>query len=427
VRFFKHATHFDFVGTRRYAYVISGLLILAGIISMAIHGGPRYGIDFTGGLALSLDLAPKVPLQTLHQSMIQNGVDSVKAAEAIALIYRAETSAVVNPAKVATKTAVPADSVRADSLVADVKVTDLARRFPDLASKYASPDRVILQLKKAGITDPEAYVKQITGGIKPVTSEMLRDAMKEAGIKGAELQDVQIPGADGITRTGFQIRIAQQEGMKDKVLELLKNKFPETITDNQRDFIISSDEIGAKIGKEIRSKAFLAIIFSFIGMIIYIWWRFRFTFGIAAVIALVHDVLTTLAMFSLLNMEVDLTVIAALLTLVGYSVNDTIVVFDRIRENMRLYRKKTTAEIFNDSINETLSRTIITSFTVFIVVLILYIFGGSVIHGFAFALLFGVVTGTYSSIYIASPVVIEYYQHRERQEAKRKLAAKGRK
>jgi preprotein translocase SecF subunit len=433
VRFIKHQTHFDFVGTRRVAYWISGLLILAGIVSMAIKGGPRYGIDFTGGLALTVDLAPKVSLQKLHDSMIQNQVDSIKAGTAIALIYRAETVASVKKTTTPANPAVPAvvdtTTAKADSVVVEdkVNVANVAKRFPDLATKYAAPDKVAKFLQQAGVQNPESYIQQLTGSVKTVDSEMLRDAMKKDGIKGAEIQDVQIPGVDGVTRTGFQIRLTKQEGMKDKVIETIQKNFPETITDNQRDYIVSSDEIGAKIGKELRDKAILAVVFSCLIMIVYIWVRFRFTYGIAAVIALVHDVLTTMAMFSLLNLEIDLTVIAAILTLVGYSINDTIVVFDRIRENIRLYRKKTLPEIFNESINETLSRTIITSLTVFIVVLILWLFGGSVIHNFSFALLFGVITGTYSSIYIASPIVIEYYQWSEKKKEKQKQALKGKK
>lgn len=145
-------------------------------------------------------------------------------------------------------------------------------------------------------------------------------------------------------------------------------------------------------------------------MLIYIWFRFELIYGIAAVVATFHDVLITLGFFSLLNKEITLTVIAALLTLVGYSMNDTIVVFDRIRENVRLNRRENFVDLVNRSINQTLSRTILTSGLTFLTVLALFLFGGEVIHGFSFALVVGVIIGTYSSIYIASPIVVFFQQ-----------------
>jgi len=179
------------------------------------------------------------------------------------------------------------------------------------------------------------------------------------------------------------------------------------------------DTVGPKIGSELKGKAFLAIIYSLLGIIIYIWWRFEFTYGIAAVIALFHDVLITLGLFSIFDKEISLTIVAALLTIVGYSLNDTIVVFDRIRENFRNSRKDTFDRIINKSINDTISRTIITSLTTFVVVLSLFIFGGNVIHDFAFAIIIGVVVGTYSSIFIASPILVEHYQRQHNKTTKK--------
>lgn len=166
--------------------------------------------------------------------------------------------------------------------------------------------------------------------------------------------------------------------------------------------------VGPKVGKDLTNKAILAIIFSWIGMLVYIAWRFEFRYGLGAITALIHDTIITIGALSLLNKEFTLTIVAALLTIIGYSINDTIVVFDRIRENRKKDLKKSLGDLINASINETLSRTILTSFTVFIVLLTLFFLGGPVIHDFAFALLVGIVIGTYSSIFIASPIVLAF-------------------
>jgi len=166
--------------------------------------------------------------------------------------------------------------------------------------------------------------------------------------------------------------------------------------------------VGPKVGRDLTNKAILSIVFAWIGMLIYIAWRFEFRYGLGAIIALIHDTIITIGALSLLNKEFTLVIVAALLTIIGYSINDTIVVFDRIRENRKKDLKKSLAEIINPSVNETLSRTILTAFTVILVLLSLFFLGGPVIHDFAFALLVGVVIGTYSSIVIASPIVLAF-------------------
>tara|TARA_Y100001960_G_C14701075_1_gene841658 strand:- start:787 stop:1617 length:831 start_codon:yes stop_codon:yes gene_type:complete len=166
------------------------------------------------------------------------------------------------------------------------------------------------------------------------------------------------------------------------------------------------ESVGPKIGKELQSDAILAIALALSMILLYIGFRFDFYYAIGSVLALIHDVLITLGIFSLLSYEIDLSIIAAFLTIVGYSLNDTIVVFDRIRENIPKHVKKTLEEVINVSLNQTLSRTIITSFTTLIVVMVLFYFGGEVIHLFAFALIVGVFIGTYSSMFIASPVIV---------------------
>jgi preprotein translocase subunit SecF len=164
--------------------------------------------------------------------------------------------------------------------------------------------------------------------------------------------------------------------------------------------------VGPKVGRDLTRKAILAIIFSWIGILVYVGIRFEFRYALGGIIALVHDVLVTITFLSLFGKEFDLNIVAALLTIVGYSINDTIVIFDRIRENARKNIKQSLDNIINASVNQTLSRTILTSFTVFIVLLVLFFSGGQVIHDFAFTLIIGTISGVYSTVFIASPIVL---------------------
>ncbi len=164
--------------------------------------------------------------------------------------------------------------------------------------------------------------------------------------------------------------------------------------------------VGPKVGKELKEKGLEAIIYALIGILLYVSWRFEFRFALGAVLALFHDVTITAGVFALLHKQMDLQILAALLTIVGYSLNDTIVVYDRIRENMAARRGESFVDLVNRSINETLSRTILTSFTTFLAVFALWVLGSEVIRGFAFAMMIGIIVGTYSSIFIASPLVV---------------------
>ena len=199
------------------------------------------------------------------------------------------------------------------------------------------------------------------------------------------------------------------------LLSDLRGAFPGTQVELRR-----VESVGPKIGGELRTAAVNSIFVGLFGIIIYVWFRFVLRYGIAAILALVHDVSLTLGLFSLLNLEISLQIVAALLTIVGYSINDTIVVFDRIRENMKLRRRESYREVINRSINETLSRTILTSATTMAVSVTLWLLGGPVIRDFALALSFGIFVGTYSSIFIASPLLVWWY---ERQVEDKKRAA----
>ncbi len=295
-------TSIDFVGKRRTMFIVSGLIILAGIISLVIQGGPKYSIDFTGGVSVEITILPQ------------------------------------------------------EEGLAEINVSDI------------------------------------------------RDALKDGGYEDAEIQ--RYSGTNH-----YLIKTQQAEGEGEELIAKITEKFPKYEVEAR-----SQEKIGPKIGRELRGKAVLAIFYSLLGIILYIWWRFQFTFGVAAVAALFHDVLITVGIFSIVGKEISLNIVAALLTIVGYSLNDTIVVFDRIREDLKIYRRESYESVINHSINETLNRTVITSLTTFIVVLSLYLFGGTVIHDFAFALMIGIVVGTYSSIFIASPIMVEYFLKREQKK-----------
>ena len=191
------------------------------------------------------------------------------------------------------------------------------------------------------------------------------------------------------------------EGLSENVKTALKNRFGRESLEVRR-----VEMVGPKVGKDLRKKGMLAVTFSILGMLFYIWWRFELRFGVGAIICLIHDVTITLGALSLTNKSVDLPIIAALLTVVGYSVNDTIIISDRIRENLKKMSRGRLRDIVNKSINQTLSRTCITAGTTLMVVIALFFLGGEVIHDFAFTLLVGIFVGTYSSIFVASPLLI---------------------
>jgi preprotein translocase SecF subunit len=236
--------------------------------------------------------------------------------------------------------------------------------------------------------------------------------MDRVGLGRAEIKTFGSP-RDILVRT-----VEQAEGnvIGDKIQGALKEHFP-----SNPYTVLKEDKIGPKIGAELRMNALYAVVATLVAIWLYVGFRFKFIYGVGAVVALFHDVLVTLGMVSIFdgvfNLEISQNMIAAFLTLVGLSVNDTVVIFDRIRENQKIFRSMPLPELINKSLNETLSRTIITSGTIFIVLIVLLIFGGEVIRGFSFALTVGIITGTYSSIYMASAIVLEWAL-RSRKEAK---------
>ncbi|HJV35660.1 protein translocase subunit SecF [Geomonas sp.] len=232
---------------------------------------------------------------------------------------------------------------------------------------------------------------------QPVTTEQARAALGKEGIKDVELQEI---------KEGNKLLIKMRKStistgkVADAVEAALKKQMPSNPYS-----VESSTEIGPSIGAKLKNDTMIAVLISMLGIVLYIAWRFDFKFGVGAVVATLHDVLFVIAAFYVLNKEINLLLITAVLTIAGYSLTDTVVVFDRIRENMHKSLKDPMSIVFNRSINEVLSRTIVTSLTVFLAAGTLWLWGGEVIHDFAFALLCGVFVGTYSSIFVASPIV----------------------
>ena len=240
--------------------------------------------------------------------------------------------------------------------------------------------------------------------IEVETSESENLSNLRSILNNLELGDIQVQEFG--SAKNILIRVEQQVGgdqVQQNVVNIVKTALNTSLSSDVN--FRRTEVVGPKVSSELIKAGVIAIVVAVFAMLVYIWFRFEWQFSLGAVIALIHDVLLTLGIFSLLQLEFNLSIIAAILTIVGYSMNDTVVVYDRVRENLRKYRKKEIIDLLNISINETLSRTIMTSVTTLLALLSLYIFGGSVIKGFTFAMIWGVLVGTYSSIFIAAPLL----------------------
>jgi preprotein translocase subunit SecF len=241
--------------------------------------------------------------------------------------------------------------------------------------------------------------------------EQIRQAMNRAGVHNASIQRVSDPSGHAANKV---IIALPESTATDQSHDAGRLAVENALAANYHDkaTVEQVEIVGPTAGKQLQRQAWLATLYSLIGMLIYLWFRFELIYGVAAVVAVFHDTLITVGAFSLTNQEITLTVIAAILTLIGYSMNDTIVVFDRIRENLALSRRESLHDVVNRSINQTLSRTVISSGLTFLTVLSLYLFGGEVLHGFSFALVVGILIGTYSSIAVAAPMLVAYQDWR---------------
>ena len=258
---------------------------------------------------------------------------------------------------------------------------------------------------------------------QPPNEDHIRQAMDRAGVH-ALIQRISDPSGNAANKV---IIALPESSAKDTSHDAGRLSVENALTTNYHDsgFTVESvDIVGPTAGKALQKQALWATLYSLVGMLVYLWFRFELIYGLAAVVAVFHDTLITIGAFSLTNQEITLTVIAAILTLIGYSMNDTIVVFDRIRENLALSRRESLHDVVNRSINQTLSRTVISSGLTFLTVLSLFIFGGEVLHGFSFALVIGILIGTYSSIAVAAPMLVAYQEWRAKRGKTATLPAK---
>jgi len=248
---------------------------------------------------------------------------------------------------------------------------------------------------------------------EPVDVDEFRSAISSVDIEGQSFDfskaEIKLFGSPRDISVRIPHMDNEPENFAQKMISFLRKSFSNKVSEADSDFILSIEKVGPKIGAELSNKAILAIISALALILFYISIRFEFYFALGAIAALAHDVFVTLGIFSIMGYEISLPIVAAFLTIVGYSLNDTIVIFDRIRENIKSMKRLSYSEVIDKSINDSLSRTIVTSITTFIVVLILWLFGGEVINLFAFAMMVGIIVGTYSSIFIACPLVLRLH------------------
>jgi preprotein translocase subunit SecF len=385
MEFFK-GVNVDWMGKAKYFVTLSLVLLAVGWASILKNGGLRYGIDFRGGTLVYVRFAGTPPIDQIRKGLQAAGL--------------------------ANSTIQSISDIGNSASQRDV-VIGLEQKGTGDESLDAGKDAILNVLHKTFGTDTSG--KQDFNSITaPALADYLttKDPLTlgtNAGDRYKELAQRLIDARDkdqgGIVTSFDQLKSAS--GVTPQVLNALTSGF------SLGNFTIRNVEIvGPKVGAQLRRQAVLATLYALLGMLVYIAFRFEWIYGAAAVIAVFHDVLITLGFFSLFHYEISLTVIAALLTLVGYSMNDTIVIFDRVRENLRLMRREPFAAIVNKSINQTLSRTILTSGLTFLTVVVLYLMGGEVLRAFAFAMVVGVVVGTYSSFGIAAPIVVVWNKYR---------------
>ncbi len=383
---FFHEPKIDWMGKKWYFIGLSIPLLLAGLISMAVHRGLVYGIDFRGGTLVYVKFAKTPGVDAIRHELDRRNLGG----STIQQFGSAADHEVIIGLDLKTTTASEALDAGKREIVGALAVLYGTGPAGQIDFNNASPQTVADHLLAA---DPLG-----------LSSKGLDSATKTYRDLGEALVNYRNrPPRSGLLWDFQDLR--DVAGVTPSVLTTLTKDF------YLSGFAVRNTEIvGPKVGGDLRRQAVYVTLAGLGAMLIYIWFRFELIYGVAAVIATFHDVLITLGIFSLLNKEITLTVIAALLTLVGYSMNDTIVVFDRIRENVRLSKRENFLDLVNRSINQTLSRTILTSGLTFLAVLSLFLFGGEVIHGFSLVLVVGVIIGTYSSIAIASPVLVFWGQ-----------------
>ena len=364
-------TRINFLKYKIPAMVVSFLIIAAGLF-VIWQKGLKYGVDFSGGTAIHVKFRQAVSLDTVRSVLKEGGFPDSGVQG-----FNDPTQVLVRlPQKISSATQIEEFSARISQLLLQgVMKSSISGNKKDLNAATLSEIQGYLQLK-----DPW-------------------------GIKSGDRYAVEVQKLKQLEETGSGLLPAFElmSNVDSKVVNTLKEEY--FVSDIA---VLSTEYVGPQVGAELREQARLAIAWSLAGLLIYVWFRFEFLWGVSAVVCLAHDVLITLAFFSFFDREISLTVVAGFLTIVGFSLNDTIVIYDRVRDNLRTMRSHPLEDVINLTINQMLNRTILTNGTVFVVTVILYIFGGEVINDFAFAMLVGSISGTYSTIYIASALIVMY-------------------
>jgi preprotein translocase subunit SecF len=388
VRLF-HKTNIDFLKIKWIAISLSILSIVVGTISLVAKGGPKLGIDFTGGAQIVYGFS-----KTPDEDQIRKIVEAANVN--VVSVQRFD-----KPEKNQVLLRVPLEKKEGRDLSKEVTGALTKALFPEGASGTAfdlNLNGADTLLSKLIADDPEKLAT------RPSADPKVEYGREVAAIIAARSEKGLFHSVDEAAKTA---------GVSPAAGDWLKSKTvagPFTL--------LSAENVGPQVGKDLREKGTWAILFSWAAMLLYIAFRFRsVSFGSAAVVALIHDTWTTLGLCSILNLEISLTVVAAFLTLIGYSVNDTVVVFDRIRENREKSKRTPLPELVNTSINQTLSRTVLTSVLTFVVVVVLFFLGGEVLRGFAFVMIIGIIVGTYSSIFVAAPLVVVWEEWKQKRAA----------
>ena len=387
MEFFRNV-NVDWMGKAKYFVALSLLLLAIGWASILRNGGLRYGIDFRGGTLVYVRFSGPAPVNQIRKGLQDAGLanSSIQSISDNVLNGNSQNDVVIGIEK----------KGEGDEALDASKQTIL-----DVLHKTFGTANAAGKQDFNSIT-PSSLAAYLTQKDPLSLSTNAGDRYNQLAQRLTDARDKQHGGIV----TNFD-DLKNVDGATPGVVAALKDGFA---LDN---FTIRDVEVvGPKVGAQLRRQAILATLYALAGMLLYIAFRFEWVYGAAAVIAVFHDVLITLGFFSIFHFEISLTVIAALLTLVGYSMNDTIVIFDRVREDLRLMRREPFAQVVNKAINQTLSRTILTSGLTFLTVLVLFLMGGEVLRAFSFAMVVGVVVGTYSSFGIAAPIVVLWNKYR---------------
>jgi len=385
MEFFKQVD-LDWMGKTKYFVALSLSLLIIGGASWIHKKGLDYGIDFKGGTLVDVRFAGTPPIDQIHKGLTQQGLGDSE------IVPIHDTG---NGPSNEVEIGINGTGEGAEAL--DVGKTAVVNA---LQSTFGTGQPGKTDINTVGPQELADYLLR-----KDPLNLGAADAANRYAQLAKQLTDYRDHDLRGVVSDLSQLQAA---GATSAVISALAESYY-----SSNFAIIDAEIVGPKVGAELRRQAILVTLYALAGMLVYIAFRFEWVYGAAAVIAVFHDVLITLGLFSLLRFEISLTVIAALLTLVGYSMNDTIVIFDRIRENLRLMRREPFTVIVNRSINQTLSRTILTSGLTFLTVLVLFLLGGQVLRGFSFALVVGILVGTYSSFGIAAPLVVAWYHWRD--------------